>query len=94
MIPIINQMEYEMRLVPTVAPMVVLAFGVALGAPFSALASDRAHSSHKHAVQMHWAASTATALAPERSVVPVAQPKETDGLSRNRDDCNEGCIDN
>jgi hypothetical protein len=85
-------MEEEMRIVSTLAPMVAVAFGVALSAPVSALASDSAHPYHKHAI--HQAAYVgvsprATALAP----APVVPVKESNGLSRNSDDCNEGCID-
>jgi hypothetical protein len=85
-------MEEEMRIVSTLAPMVAVAFGVALLAPVSALASDSVHPYPKHAI--HQAAyvgvsSTATALAP----APVVPTRETNGLSRNSDDCNRGCID-
>jgi hypothetical protein len=97
MIPI--PMEDKVRIVSTFAPMVAVAFGVALAAPVSALASGGLHPFHKHAVQMHrmaypGVASNATALAPTPAVVPVVPAKETDGLSRNRDDCVKyGCID-
>jgi hypothetical protein len=85
-------MEEKMRIVSTFAPMYVVAFGVALLAPVSALASDSAHPYHKHAI--HHAAYVsvspkATALAP----APVVPTRETDGLSRSSDDCNRGCID-
>jgi hypothetical protein len=96
---ILIPVEDEMRTVSTFAPMVAVAFGVAVAAPVSALASDGAHPFHKHAVQMHREAhagvsSNATALAPMPAVVPVAPARETDGLSRNLDDCVKyGCID-
>jgi len=69
--------------------MVALSFGLALAAPSSALAGDGAHPFHKHATQM----SHATALAPARAVAPALPAIETDGLSRNLDDCvRYGCI--
>ena len=85
-------MEEEMRIVSTFAPMVAVAFGVALLAPVPALASDSAHPYQKHAIQQVayvGVSPKATALAPA-SVVPT---KETDGMSRDSDDCNRGCID-
>jgi len=91
--------EEKMRIVSTFASMVALAFGLALAAPTSALAGDGAHPFHKHAIQMHRVAyagpsSNATALAPAPALVPAAAVKDSDGLSRNREDCNTGCIDN
>ena len=87
-----------MRIVSTFAPMVALAFGVALVATTSALPGDGAHPFHKHANEMHRVAyaglsSNATALAPARGVAPALPASETDGLSRNLDDCvRYGCI--
>ncbi len=98
LIPIL--VEEKMRIVSTFAPMVALAFGVALAAPASALAGDGAHPFHKHANEMHRVAyagpsSHATAFAPARVVVPALPATETDGLSRNLDDCvRYGCIGN
>jgi hypothetical protein len=89
---ILVPMEEEMRIVSTLAPMVAVAFGVALLAPVSALAKDSAHPYHKHAIhQVAYVGVSpkATALAP----APVVPVKDTDGLSRNSDDCNRGCID-
>ncbi len=81
-----------MTKVSTLALMVGLSFGVAMAAPISALADDGAHPFHKHAVEMHRAAysglsSNATALA------PAVLTNDTDGLSRNSEDCNKGCLD-
>src|SRR5271157_910103 len=91
--------EEKMRIVSTFASMVALAFGLALAAPTSALAGDGAHPFHKHAIQMHRVAhaglsSKATALAPASAFVPAAAVRDGDGLSRDRADCNMGCIDN
>ena len=94
LIPIL--MEEKMRIVSTFASMVALAFGLALAAPASAIAGDGAHPFHKHAIQMHrvaYAFSNATALAPTPAFVPAAAVRDSDGLSRDREDCNRGCID-
>ena len=70
---------------------------VALSAPVSAYASDGAtlvsahHRSHAQQIADWGLPPTATALAPSM-FVPVLP--ETDGLSRNPDDCKYGCIDN
>jgi hypothetical protein len=95
-----NLMEKKMRIVSTLASMVALAFGLALTAPASAIAGDGVHPFHKHAVQMPRVAypglsSNATALAPARVDVPALPATETDGLSRNLDDCvRYGCVGN
>ncbi len=75
------------------APMVALAIGVAFAAPASALAAYGVHPSHKHVVQMHRFAN-ATALAPMSPFVRALPARDTDGLSRDGEDCNKGCIDN
>jgi len=59
---------------------------------------------HKHRIHLHQAVHgsfnpAATALAPRFTIVPAAPAAKSDddkyeGLSRNRDDCNYGCIDN
>jgi hypothetical protein len=96
MMLILMLMEEKMRTVSILASVVALSFGVALAAPTSALAADGAHPLHKHAIQAHRVAypglsSNATALA---SVVVSAVPiNDADGLSRNSEDCNKGCID-
>jgi hypothetical protein len=85
-------MEEKMRTVSILAQVVALSFGVALAAPVSALAADGSHSFHKHAIQVRHVAyagfsSNATAL------VPAVLINDSDGLSRNSEDCNKGCID-
>jgi hypothetical protein len=76
-----------------------LALGVVLYAPVmnypaasaSAPATHRAHPHHKAY------SADAKALAPLWATPAAAAPysaHETDGLSRNPDDCNFGCIDN
>jgi hypothetical protein len=97
LIPIL--MEEKMRIVSTFASMAALAFGLALAAPASAIAGDGAHPFHKHAIQMHRVAyaglsSSASALAPASAFVPAAAVRDSEGLSRSREDCNMGCIDN
>lgn len=84
-----------MRIVSSFAPMVALAVGVAFAAPTS-LAAESAYPFHKHAVQTHRVTglpSNAIALAPVQALVPAARVRDSDGLSRNSDDCNMGCID-
>jgi hypothetical protein len=96
LIPIL--VEEIMRIVSTFASMVALTFGLALAAPASVFAGDGAHPLDKHATEMHRVAyaglsSHATALA--RVVAPALPATETDGLTRNLDDCVKyGCIDN
>jgi hypothetical protein len=73
-----------------------LTFTAALGAVIVTSATANAQPTHKLKPVDHFAQTmlipwTATALAPRSSVV---SPHETDGLSRNPDDCNYGCIDN
>jgi hypothetical protein len=98
MMLILTLMEDKMRIASTLSQMVALAFGVALAAPISALADDGAHPFHKHAIQMHRVAYAgislnATALTPVRLVVSALSARETDGLSRNLDDCvRYGCL--
>jgi len=78
--------------------MLALSLGVSLCAPVGVYASDGGGLSHKHhahhqAADLYFPLSPkAVALVPVPVVVPAA--RETDGLSRNREDCNEGCIDN
>jgi hypothetical protein len=91
-------MEEKMRIVSRLAPMVALSLMVVLGSPVSALAGDGAGPFHKHAVPMHRFAyadlsPNATALAPAAALVRMVPAKDTDGLSRNDEDCNSGCID-
>jgi hypothetical protein len=74
----------------------VFTFAVALGALIVTSSTANAQPTYKQKPADHFAQTmlipwTATALAPEPSVV---SPHETDGLSRNPDDCNYGCIDN
>ena len=71
-----------------------LAFGFTLTVPSSAYAY--VHSAHAyrhvqhHATQAKISLKNMTALV---AISPVNIVKETDGLSRNADDCNDGCID-
>jgi hypothetical protein len=82
-----------MRIIST-SVVVALSLGVALAAPISALAADGAHPFHKHAVQPHRVAH-AGALPSATALVPTlpAPANDADGLSRNSEDCNRGCID-
>jgi hypothetical protein len=88
-----------MRLVSSV----VLALCVALPAPRVAYTSDSVNPVHKQRIQQHhavpgWFDPAATALVPAIGIVRVAPALKsndnTDGLSRDRDQCNRGCIDN
>ena len=93
------QQESKMRL----ATLLALALSVAVTAPSAAVASERVTGMHEHRVHMHHVLrgsfKAATALAPPFAIVPTA-PAATydhdkyDGLSRDSDDCNYGCIDN
>jgi hypothetical protein len=77
-----------------------LAFCFALAAPISAYAfgggsaavyeqtRDVRHVAHADL------SPNATALAPASAMISAGRVKETDGLSRNLDDCIYGCIDN
>jgi hypothetical protein len=73
-----------------------LTFTAGLAALIVTSTAADAHPAYKHkpahqfpqTLLIPW---TATALATEPAVVPMS---ETDGLSRNPDDCNHGCIDN
>jgi hypothetical protein len=79
-----------------------LILGVALCTPVVVYASDGVKSIPKHHAHHQFAylhpvaylplTPKAVALVPAPVVVPAA--RETDGLSRNHEDCNEGCIDN
>jgi hypothetical protein len=88
-------MEDEMRLSNTAYAVCALAFGLALIAPIPAYAQVGAESTHKHKAHVdHFTAipRTATALMPAPAT--AVRVPETDGLSRDDDDCNKfGCID-
>ena len=88
-----------MRLVTSVA----LALCVALPVPIVANASERVNPVHKHQIHQQrvitgWFNPAATALVPVIGFVwaaPTLKSNDnTDGLSRDRDQCNRGCIDN
>jgi len=85
-----------MRLATTIA----LALRVALPAPIAANASDQVGTIPKHRIVMHQVVRgsfnpAATALAPPFDAAPAAKSEDGhDGLSRDRDQCNYGCIDN
>ena len=91
--------ESKMKL----ATILALALCVALPVPIAANASESVTRMHKHRVHMHHVVrgsfKAATALAPPFAIVPTAPAARPDhdryyGLSRDRDDCNYGCIDN
>jgi hypothetical protein len=77
-------MEVKMKL-STIA----LALGLAL-APFAAHATTEHHHALHQAqyAQRHAILNAATAFVP-----PVNVKGDSDGLSRNQEDCNRGCID-
>jgi hypothetical protein len=82
------------------ATILALALCVAVPAPIAAAASERATGMHEHPVHMHHVVrrsfNAATALAPPSAIVRAARSDShtSDGLSRDSDDCNYGCIDN
>jgi hypothetical protein len=84
------------------ATILALALCVAAPAPIAA-ASERITGMHEHRAHMHTVVRgsfrAATALAPPFAIVPIAPAARSDGdkydgLSRDTDDCNFGCIDN
>ncbi len=84
------------------ATILALTLCVAVPAPIAAVASEGVTGMHKHRVHMHQVVSGsfafATALAPPFAIVPTAPAARSDddkyeGLSRDSDDCNYGCID-
>jgi hypothetical protein len=84
-----------MRLSNTTYAACVLAFGLALTAPIAAYAQVGGQPTYKHKAHVHHFMAiprTATALMPAPAT--AVRVPETDGLSRNDDDCNRfGCID-
>ncbi|HTR13233.1 MAG TPA: hypothetical protein VMI72_08270 [Roseiarcus sp.] len=82
------------------ATTLALAFCVALPAPIAANATDAVGAMHKHRVLLHRVVRgsfnpAATALAPLFTIAPAATSDDGfDGLSRDPDKCNHGCIDN
>jgi hypothetical protein len=88
------QMEDEMRLSNITNAVCTLAVGFALTTPVPAYAQVGAQPIYKHKAHVdHFTAipRTATALAPAPAT--AVRAPETDGLSRNDEDCNFGCID-
>jgi hypothetical protein len=87
-----------MKLSAILTPAIVFACGVALSAPAPAYASDGvAAPKHRiHVVRVAHIAvpSSATALAPDWFAPVVRRNDNSDGLSRDSDQCNRGCIDN
>ena len=85
------------------ATILALALCVAAPARTSAVASEHVTGMHNHPVHMHHVVrgsfKAATALAPPFAIVPTAPAARSDddkydGLSRDTDDCNYGCLDN
>jgi hypothetical protein len=81
---------------------VMLALCVALPPPTVADASDGVNPVHKHRIHPQLAVpgrfnSAATALVPTIGIIrapALTSNDDSDGLSRDRDQCNRGCIDN
>jgi hypothetical protein len=87
-------MEEEMRLYNIAYAACALAFGFALTTPISVYAQVGAQPTYKHKAHVHHFMAiprTATALTPAPAT--TVRAPETDGLSRNDNDCNFGCID-
>jgi hypothetical protein len=89
------QMEDEMRLSNITYAACALAFKFALATPIPAYAQVGAQPTYKHKAHVHHLMAiprTATALVPAPAT--AVRAPETDGLSRNADDCARfGCID-
>jgi hypothetical protein len=79
-------MEEHMKL-----PTISLTLCFALTAPFAAHATAQHHHAlhQAHQAQQHAVPVAATALVPA-----VKFDDNSDGLTRNREECNRGCIDN
>ena len=90
-----RQMENEMRLSNIAYAACALAFGFGLTTPIPAYAQVGPQPTYKHRARVHHFIAiprTATALMPAPAT--AARAPETDGLSRNADDCVRfGCID-
>jgi hypothetical protein len=73
-----------------------LAFSFALALPISAYADGAApvYKQARHHMAHVKISRNASALAPAWTMSPAGRVPETDGLSRNPEDCNYGCIDN
>ncbi len=68
----------------------VMALALSLCVPVAVYANDSATKvHHSHIYQRVAIPNNATALSPT-----LAREPESDGLSRNREDCNMGCVDN
>jgi hypothetical protein len=59
-----------------------------------ALASFAAHATVQHHQAVHQAQRHAISMAATAFVPAVKLDDDSDGLTRNRDECNRGCIDN
>jgi hypothetical protein len=83
-----------MRLSNITCTACALAFGFALTTPIPVYAQVGAQPSYKHKAHVDYFRAipwTATALMPAPAT--AVRVPETDGLSRNDDDCRFGCID-
>jgi hypothetical protein len=96
-----NRMRAELR------KLCMLALGIVLVGPVTAYATERpmrpvhSHRTIHHRAVVHYDAFTAPTVGARAEVEPAVRPQpypynshETDGLSRNPDDCAYGCVDN
>jgi hypothetical protein len=65
----------------------------ALTAPFAAHATAQHHHAQAHHAQSHQAQQHAVPVAATALVPAVKFDDNSDGLTRNREECNRGCID-
>jgi hypothetical protein len=89
-------MEDEMKLSNIAYAACALAFGFTLTTPIPTYAQVGDQPTYKHKAHVHHIMAiprTATALTPAAAPAIAVRAPETDGLSRNDDDCNFGCID-
>jgi len=85
-----------MRRTILVCSALVMTFGLALSVPGYANATDGA-AGPKHATHAYHVAHRQAIPASAEALAPLPRPvhqRETDGLSRNVEDCNMGCVDN
>jgi hypothetical protein len=90
-------MEDKLRLSATLVRAISLSCGVVLAAPVAAYADNVAPPKHKvHAYRTAHSAlpSSATAFAPEWIAPAMRRDDDSEGLTRNTDECNRGCIGN
>jgi hypothetical protein len=88
--------EDEMKRTVIFCSALAITFAVATAFPATANASNDAtpHRTHVVVAHVHAIPSSAVALSPSILGPAIRRDDDSDGLSRNTDECNRGCIDN